>query len=199
MMCPSPKSRAVAVALRCYPARWRLRHGPEAVLIASALLDDGVPWWSIALSFLGGATRERVRKPSLRVGTTLAAIAVGVAAVPLAVLSSLTPASASNTNVVIVISKPNDAARQLESAFSAHDLKLTVIEKTVPTSLVGSILSVSTVRSSSDDTRVVAELRRSCPGIASGCIDGLVLPFHFSGDVRVTLGQATALDSLQRR
>jgi len=192
MMRPSPKSRAVGAALRCYPARWRLRHGAEARLIASALLDDGVPWWSVTLSFLGGATRERVRKPSLRVGTTLAAIAVGVASVPLAMLAPLTPASASNTNVVIVISNPNDAARQLESAFASHDFKLTVIEKTVPTSLVGSILSVSTTRSSSD-TPVVAEIRRPCLGSASGCVDGLVLPFHFSGDVRVTIGRATAL------
>jgi len=169
-------------------------------LLASALLEDGIPWWSIALSFLGGATRERVfRKASLRVGTTFAAITVGIAAVPLALLASLTPAGASNANVVIVISKPNDAARQLESAFSSHHFKITVIEKAVPTSLVGSILSVSKVGTSSANTRVVTEIRGPCIGSASGCVDGLLLPFHFSGDARVTIGRATTLESVRRR
>jgi hypothetical protein len=197
-MRPSRESRAVGAALRCYPVRWRSRHGTEAALIASALVEDGVPWWSVALSFLGGATRERVRKPSLRVGTTLAAIAitVAVAAVPLGLLASLTPASASNTNVVIVISKPNDAARQLESAFAAHHFKITVIQKAVPTSLVGSILSVSTTSASGGAVRVVTEERGPCLGGASGCVDGLVLPFHFSGDAHVTIGRAATLESV---
>jgi hypothetical protein len=168
-------------------------------LIASALLEDGIPWWSIALSFLGGATRERVRKPGLRVGTTLAAITVAVAAVPVALLASLTPASASNTNVVIVISRPYDAVRQLESAFASHHFKITVIEEAVPTSLIGSILSVSTTRASSATARVVTELRGPCVGGASGCVDGLVLPFHFSGDAHVTIGRAATLESVQRR
>jgi len=36
-------------------------------------LDDGTPWWSIAGSFLGGVAKERVfRKPSLRIGSTMA-------------------------------------------------------------------------------------------------------------------------------
>jgi hypothetical protein len=191
----SRESRAVGAALRCYPARWRSRHGTEATLIASALLEDGIPWWSVALSFLGGATRERVRKPSLGVGTTLAAITVAVAAVPLGLFASLTPASASNTNVVIVISKPVDAARQLESAFAAHRLKITLTEKAVPTRLVGSILSVSTTRVSSEAGRVVTQLRGPCLGGASGCVDGLVLPSRFSGDVHVTIGRAATLES----
>jgi hypothetical protein len=199
MMLPRRESRAVGAALRCYPARWRSRHGAEATLIASALLEDGVPWWSVALSFLAGATRERVRKPSLRLGTTLAAITVAVAAVPLALLASLTPASASNTNVVIVLSKPNDAVRQLESAFAAHHFKITVIEEPVPTRLVGSILSVSTRGDSSANAHGVAEMRGSCVGGGYGCVDGLVLPYHFSGDVHVTIGRATTLKGVQRR
>jgi hypothetical protein len=129
----------------------------------------------------------------------LAAITVAVASVPLGLLASLTPASASNTNIVIVISKPNDAARQLESAFAAHHFKITVIEKAVPTSLVGSILSVSTTRASNGAARVVTELRSRCPGGASGCIDGLVLPFHFSGTARVTIGRSATLESVHRR
>jgi hypothetical protein len=169
------------------------------MLIAAALLDDGVPWWSVAVNLLGGATRERIRKPSLRVGTTLAAITVAVAAVPLAMFSSLTPAGASNTNVVIVISKPNDAVRQLESAFAAHDFKLMVIEKTVPTGLVGSILSITTTGSSGDDARVVTEIRRPCLGSAAGCVDGLVLPVHFLGVVRATIGRAAGPESVRGR
>jgi hypothetical protein len=196
---PSLTSQAVDGALRCYPARWRSRHGAEARLIASALVEDGVPWWSVALSFLGGATRERVRRPTLRLATTLAAITVGIAAIPLVVLASLTPANASNTNVVIVISKPNAAARQLETAFAAHHFKITVIEEAVPTSLVGSILSVSTTRASSSDASVVTEIYGRCHASATRCGAGLVLPFHFSGNVRVTIGRATTPESPNRR
>jgi hypothetical protein len=198
-MRPSRESRAVGAALRCYPARWRSRHGTEATLIASALLEDGIPWWSVALSFLGGATRERVRKPGLLVATTLAAITVAVAAVPLGLLASLTPASASNTNVVIVISKPNDAARQLDSDFAAHHFKITVTEKAVPARLVGSILSVSTTRASNGADRVVTELRGPCRGGAAGCVDGLVVPSHFSGDAHVTIGRSATFASVHRR
>jgi hypothetical protein len=199
-MRPSGENRAVAVAVRCYSARWRSRHGDEATLLASALLEDGVPWWSIALSFLGGATRERVfRKPSPQVGTTLAAITVGIAAIPLALFASLTPASASSTNVVIVISKSDDAARQLESAFSSHHFKITVTGRAVPTSLVGSILSVSTTGASSANARVISEVHGQCVGGAPGCIDGLVLPLHFSGTARVVIGRAAALDSVRGR
>jgi hypothetical protein len=126
------------------------------------------------------------------VGTALAVVAVGVTAVPLALLTSLTPASASSTNVVIVISKPGDAARQLESAFSAHNFKLTVTEKSVPTRLIGSILSVSTYGESSANDRVISEIRGKCSDGALGCTYGLVLPRHFSGNAHVTIGRAPA-------
>ena len=190
-MRPSREQRAVAAAVSCYPARWRSRHGDEATLLTSALLEDGVPWWSIALSFLGGASRERIlRKPSPRVGATLAAIMIGVTAVPLALFESLAPASASSLNVVIVIAKPDDAARQLESAFSSHHFKITVTELVVPTMLVGSILSVNTEGTSSANNRVIRELHGVCMDRFSGCVDGLVLPFHFSGTARVTIGRA---------
>ena len=187
----SREQRAIAVVVRCYPARWRSRHGEEATLLISALLEDGIPWWSIALNFLGGATRERMsRKPSLRVRTALAAIMIGVAAVPVALLQSLAPAGASSTNVVIVISKPDDAARQLESAFSSLHFKITVSERVVPNRLVGSILSVDTSGATSATARSISELRGQCIDGASGCIDGLVLPRHFSGNARVTIGRA---------
>jgi hypothetical protein len=199
-MRPPRDQRAIAVVVRCYPERWRSRHGEEATLLISALLEDGIPWWSIALSFLGGASRERIlRKPSLQVGTTLAAIMIGVAAVPLALFASLAPAGASSTNVVIVISKPDDAARQLESAFSSHHFKITVSERVVPTRLVGSILSANTRGASSATVRIISELRGQCINGASGCIDGLVLPRHFSGNVRVTIGRTAALVNIRGR
>jgi uncharacterized membrane protein YjjB (DUF3815 family) len=161
-------------------------------VLASALLEDGTQWWFIAGSFVSGAVKERAfRKPSVRVGSALAAITVGIAAVPLALFASLTPASASSTNITIVISKPGDAARQLESAFATHHFKIAVAEKPVSTDLVGSILSVSTVGASSDNAGAISELHGQCNGGESGCIDGLVLPLHYSGIVRVTIGAAT--------
>jgi hypothetical protein len=190
-MSPSRQHRAIALALRCYPARWRLRHGEEAQLLAAALLDDGVSWWSLCTNFLGGALKERVvRTLSVRVGTALATVAIGAAAVPLALLTSFTPASATSTNVVIVISNPADAARQLESAFSAHHFKLTVTERTVPSRLLGSILSVNTYGETSASDRVISELHGKCSEGSLGCIYGLVLPRHFSGNAHVTIGQA---------
>jgi hypothetical protein len=187
----SREHRAIGIAIRCYPARWQLRHGDEAESLASALLGDGVSWWSIFLNFLGGAMRERVlRRPSVRVGSALAALAIGVGAVPFALLTSLTPAGASSTNVMITISKPADAARQLESAFSSRDFKLTVTEKPVPTRLIGSILSVNTYGKSGANDRVVSELRGKCADGGLGCIYAIVLPRHFSGNAHVTIGRA---------
>ena len=195
----SHESRIIAGVLRSYPARWRSRHGDEASVLASALLDDGTPWWSIAGSFFGGAAKERAsRTSSLRVGSALAAITVGIAAVPLALFASLTPASASSTTITIVISKPGDAVRQLESAFATHHFKITVAESPVATDLVGSILSLSTVGASSDNAGAVSELYGQCNGGGSGCVDGLVLPVHYSGSVRVTVGSATTSKDVRR-
>jgi hypothetical protein len=168
-------------------------------VLASALLEDGTPWWSIAGSFLGGAAQERIfRKLSLRVGSALAAITVGVVAVPLALFASLTPAGASSTNITIVISKPGDAARQLESAFATHHFKIAVAERPVSTDLVGSILSVSTVGASSDNAGAISELHGQCNGGGSGCVDGLVLPLHYSGSARVTVGVAATSKDVHR-
>jgi hypothetical protein len=125
----------------------------------------------------------------------LAAITVGIAAIPLVVLASLTPANASSTNVVIVISKSDDAARQLESAFAFHHFKITVTAKSVPPGLVGSILSVSTTGTSGTNARVISEVRGQCVGGAPGCIDGLVLPLHFSGTARVVIGRPATWDT----
>jgi hypothetical protein len=155
-------------------------------------LEDGTPWWHIAGSFLGGAAKERAfRKPTLRVGSALAALTIGIAAGPLALFAALAPAGASSTTITIVISKPGDAARQLESAFATHHFKIAVAEKPVSTDLVGSILSVTTVDRSSNNAGAVSEVQGQCNGGGSGCVVGLVLPLHYSGIVGVTLGTAT--------
>jgi hypothetical protein len=57
-MAGSRGARLVRTALRCYPARWRRRHGDEAAELAALLLRDGTPAGSIAWSYLAGAARE---------------------------------------------------------------------------------------------------------------------------------------------
>ncbi|HEY1761249.1 MAG TPA: hypothetical protein VGG17_01535 [Acidimicrobiales bacterium] len=149
-----------------------------------------MPWWSIAWSFLGSAVKERVtQKPSLRVGSALAAITISIAAVPLALFASLTPAGASST-VTVVIAKTGNASRQLESAFAAHHFNIAVAERPVSTGLVGSILSIRTADASSHNANAISELRGQCKDGGSGCVDGLVIPLHYSGTARVTVGAA---------
>ena len=192
----SRESRIIAVVLRCYPARWRGRHGDEATTLATSLLEDGTPWWSIAGSFLSGAAKERVcRKPSWRVGPALVALVLVIAGAPVALFASLTPASASGTYVTIVISRPYDATRQLESAFDAHHFKFAVVERSVVTDVVGSILSIRTGHRASDNTGAIREVDGQCIDGRPGCVVGLVVPLHYSGSVRVTVGvSATAMD-----
>ena len=48
-------ARLVQAVLRCYPARWRQRHGEEAAELAVLLIRDGTPASSIAWSYLAGA------------------------------------------------------------------------------------------------------------------------------------------------
>lgn len=48
----------VRAALRCYPARWRQRHGDEAAEVAVLLIRDGGAASTIAVSYLTGAVRE---------------------------------------------------------------------------------------------------------------------------------------------
>jgi hypothetical protein len=62
---PQP-ARLVETALRCYPARWRRRHGEEAAELAALLIRDGTPAASIAWNYLAGATREWLAPPPVR-------------------------------------------------------------------------------------------------------------------------------------
>ncbi|MGD0701336.1 MAG: hypothetical protein ABSA02_15805 [Trebonia sp.] len=94
-------TRLVGTALRCYPARWRQRHGAEAAELAALLMKDGTPAGSIALSYLTGAARERLtRRPGARL--TAVACALLVAACSLGasagLLASAAPARAASTS-----------------------------------------------------------------------------------------------------
>jgi hypothetical protein len=98
-----PGSRSVRLvesALRCYPQRWRSRHGVEAAEIASLLIRDGTPAHSIAWSYLMGAARARlvIARPRRRLGVVVGAllVAAGSLGVPLALLSSSAPANAAS-------------------------------------------------------------------------------------------------------
>ena len=70
-------TRLVETALRCYPARWRRRHGEEAAELAALLIRDGTPAASIALSYLAGAAREWLTpRPGRRFSTVACALLV---------------------------------------------------------------------------------------------------------------------------
>ena len=94
-------ARLVETVLRCYPARWRRRHGEEAAELAALLIRDGTPALSVAWSYLAGAAREWLTP---RPGRHLAAVACAllVAACSLGVsaglLASAPPARAASTS-----------------------------------------------------------------------------------------------------
>jgi hypothetical protein len=94
-----PRSeRLVAAVLRCYPARWRRRHGDEAAELATLLMRDGTPARSIAWNYLTGAARAQLASPpARRVGAAAGALLVTGAGLglPLA-LSSSPPAGAAS-------------------------------------------------------------------------------------------------------
>ena len=94
-----PPGRVVGLALRCYPRRWRRRHGTEAAELAALLIADGVPARSVACSYLCAAARERLTpQPGHRLAAAAAAvlIAAGSLGVPLGLLSASAPASAAS-------------------------------------------------------------------------------------------------------
>jgi len=96
----SRATRLVETALRCYPHRWRRRHGEEAAELAALLIKDGTPAAAIALSYLAGAAREWLTpRPGRRLSAVACALLVvacslGVSA---ALLASTMPAKAAST------------------------------------------------------------------------------------------------------
>jgi hypothetical protein len=93
-------TRLVETVLRCYPARWRQRHGDEAAELAALLIRDGIPPGSIAWSYLAGAAREWLmprpgrRWSAVACALLVAACSLGVSA---GLLASAAPARAAST------------------------------------------------------------------------------------------------------
>jgi hypothetical protein len=93
-------ARLVETALRCYPARWRRRHGREAAELAVLLIRDGKPAASIACSYLAGAAREWLTpRPGRRLSVVACAllIAAGSLGISAGLLASTMPARAAST------------------------------------------------------------------------------------------------------
>jgi hypothetical protein len=94
-------ARLVETVLRCYPARWRRRHGEEAAELATLLMRDGTPAVSVAWSYLAGAAREWLTpRPgrhltAVACALLVAACSVGVSA---GLLASAAPARAASTS-----------------------------------------------------------------------------------------------------
>jgi hypothetical protein len=95
------RTRLIGTALRCYPARWRRRHGDEAAELAALLIRDGARAGPIAWSYLAGAAREWLRPRAGR-RLSVAAGALLVAACSLSasagMLASAAPARAASTS-----------------------------------------------------------------------------------------------------
>jgi hypothetical protein len=92
--------RLVETALRCYPARWRRRHGDEAAELAALLIKDGTPAGSIAWSYLAGAAREWLTpRPGQRLRTVACALLVAACSLGVSggLLASAAPARAATS------------------------------------------------------------------------------------------------------
>jgi hypothetical protein len=87
----------VRTALRCYPARWRQRHGDEAAEVAMLLIRDGGAASTIAMSYLNGAVREWLTPlPGRRVSPVACVLLAAACSLALSagLLASASPARA---------------------------------------------------------------------------------------------------------
>jgi hypothetical protein len=100
----SRTARLIETVLRCYPARWRRRHGEEAAELAALLIRDGTPPASIAFSYLTGAAREWLTP---RLSTVACAVLVAVCSVGVSagLLASAAPARAASTRPASAIAR----------------------------------------------------------------------------------------------
>jgi hypothetical protein len=92
--------RLVETVLRCYPARWRRRHGDEAAELAALLINDGTPAASIAWSYLAGAAREWLTpRPGQRLSAMACALLVAACSLGVSggLLASAAPARAATS------------------------------------------------------------------------------------------------------
>lgn len=177
-------SRLVQTALRCYPERWRDRHGEEAAELARLLIRDGTPARSIAWSYFKGAASTRlVPPPRRRAGAAVGALlaAAGSLGVSLALLSSSAPASALSV-VRVHITNRSEAAAQLRSQLRAHHSGIAVTQEPVAPRLAGSIISTG--------SNAIGGITGPCSDGTWGCTDGIVLPVHFTGPAHIVVGRA---------
>ncbi|MGO8724782.1 MAG: hypothetical protein ACLQRM_18930 [Acidimicrobiales bacterium] len=186
-------ARTFEIAVRCYPREWRDRHGDEAIELAELLVRDGRSPVLVAWSYLRGAAREQlVARPSRRLRPALAVLVDGatVIAVPLVLLDSSTPANAASSGeVVAVISNRSNAVGQLESAFKLHHFNIKVEEEPTAPTRVGSILAVKAGPEKAGGHVVLREIAGPCLGGASGCIDAIAVPLHYTGKAQVFVGR----------
>jgi hypothetical protein len=94
-------ARLVETVLRCYPARWRRRHGEEAAELAALLIRDGTPAGSVAWSYLAAAARERLTpRPGRHLTAVACALLVSACSlgVSAGLLASAAPARAASTS-----------------------------------------------------------------------------------------------------
>jgi hypothetical protein len=94
-------TRLVGTVLRCYPARWRRRHGDEAAELAALLIRDGSPPGAIACNYLAGAAREWLTpRPGRRLSTMACVLllAAGSLGGTAGLLASTVPARAASTS-----------------------------------------------------------------------------------------------------
>jgi hypothetical protein len=94
-------TRLVQTVLRCYPARWRRRHGNEAAELAALLIRDGTRASSIVWSYLAGAARAWLTpRPGRRLSTAACAllVAAGSLGVSAGLLATTVPARAAVTS-----------------------------------------------------------------------------------------------------
>jgi len=88
-------TRLVERALRCYPRRWRRRHGDEAAELAALLIRDGASAGSIALSYLAGAAREWLTpRPGQRLSAAACALLIAVCSLSVSAVLLASPAPA---------------------------------------------------------------------------------------------------------
>ena len=116
-------ARLVETALRCYPARWRRRHGEEAAELASLLIRDGTPAGSIARSYLAGAAREWLMpRPGRRLSTVACALLVAACSlgVSAGLLAPAAPARAAPARTAPAKTAPAWAGGTGQARVSAH-------------------------------------------------------------------------------
>jgi hypothetical protein len=94
-------TRLIETMLRCYPARWRHRHGEEAAELAALLMRDGTPAGSVAWSYLAGAAREWLTpRPGRHLTAVACALLVAACSVTVStgLLAPAAPARAASTS-----------------------------------------------------------------------------------------------------